>query len=109
MLNRIVHLVLLFTLIGSICAADDTSGFPWIDPDGIPGALLLCGNKQPSSSVVRKFGELARGSQSQILVIETTDDRSTELLDVIPGTIIDCTKGGVKPALKKTWHNRQIR
>ena len=90
MLHRILHLIWLFAFLQPLGAADDAARFPWIDPDGIPGALLLCGNKQPSSSVVSKFGELARGSQSQIIVIEPTDNRSTELLDVIPGTIIDC-------------------
>jgi cyanophycinase len=85
---RASFFVILLAL--SVIDATWASDIPWIDPDGISGAILLSGGKQPSSSVVRKFSDLAGGRASQIIVVAPIDNAASALADVIPGTIIDC-------------------
>src|ERR1051325_5869510 len=82
--------ILLVLLPEAVFGAQEAGDFPWIDPNGISVAVLLCGNTQPSSSVVRYFGELAHGAQSQIIVVAASDEATASLVDVVPGTMIDC-------------------
>src|SRR5689334_16633375 len=83
---RFLAVLLGLFAVGAVNASD----IPWIDPDGISGAVLLCGNKQPSSLIIQRFHELAGSQSSQIIVLAASDTGGTPLADVIPGTIIVC-------------------
>jgi cyanophycinase len=87
MLSRIILVVLLAhpPLVG---AADSPPAFPWIDPAGIPGSLLLCGDSEPSPALLEKLSKSA-GDQPRIVVIRS-DSSSTTALDTLPGAIVHC-------------------
>jgi cyanophycinase len=88
MLSRIT-LVLLLAHAPLVGAADSSPGFPWIDPAGIPGSLLLCGDSEPSPSVLEKLSKSA-GDQPRIVVIQSDASSSTTALETLPGAIIHC-------------------
>src|SRR4051794_23407713 len=83
---HLLALLLVLSDVGAVVGDD----IPWIDRDGISGAVLLCGNKQPSSLIIQRFHELLDSQSSEIIVIAASDMGATPLADVIPGTIIDC-------------------
>jgi hypothetical protein len=48
-----------------------------IDPDGIKGALVICGGGRLPDSVRDKFIELAGGKEARLVVIPTASDETT--------------------------------
>ena len=77
----------LFALIGcAFCcspgfAADSpTEAFPWIDPAGIRGALVIVGGGEQPDAVNGKLIELAGGKEARIVVIPTASDSADEVI-----------------------------
>src|SRR5262245_14206048 len=52
-------------------ALDAKAEFPWIDPDGIRGKLVICGGGDLSEAIRDQFVELAGGTEAKIVVIPT--------------------------------------
>jgi len=66
---------------------DPPTGFPWIDPAGISGSLLLCGDSEPPPALVEKAGKPA-SDQSRIVVIPHSASSSLTALETLPGAIV---------------------
>lgn len=72
-MRRIEHklgLLLILFLLQSTTFADDK---PWIDPAGIPGSVLLCGEALPAEAIQR-FIELSQGGDSRIVILYESED-----------------------------------
>jgi cyanophycinase len=52
-------------------AQDRAGGFPWIDPDGIRGSLVICGGGALPDEVRTRFVDLAGGQAARVVVIPT--------------------------------------
>jgi len=80
-----------FILCGPLAAAADSPApFPWLDPAGVSGALLLCGANAPSPTTIEKFNKAAGGSEKRIVVIPPEDTSASSALNMIPGALVAC-------------------
>jgi cyanophycinase len=70
-------------------AGDPPAGFPWIDPTGIPGSMLLCGESEPAPDLIKQLPELA-GEEPRIVVIRQNDRSAATALETLPGAIVHC-------------------
>lgn len=69
-------------------ASDGPPPFPWIDPDGVSGAVLLCGGEKPTAAVHSRFHELAGDLATKIITLQQRDVITNESLSVLPGAIV---------------------
>src|SRR5882724_5867838 len=89
-LRHFASVLLTMLVAAALRAADEPAGFPWLDPDGVRGALLVCGGAEPAQTILDKFSELAGGNESRIIVVRGTDASSPILQDALPGAILEC-------------------
>lgn len=63
-------------------AAEETPAraFPWLDPAGIRGSLVIVGGGEQPEAISDKFMELAGGKAARIVVIPTASDSADELI-----------------------------
>lgn len=60
---------------------DQAAGsFPWIDPAGLRGSLVIVGGGEQPDAVNEKFVELAGGKEARIVVIPTASDSANEVI-----------------------------
>src|SRR3954468_11164151 len=64
-------------------------GISWINPAGISGALLLCGDSEPSAVVTEKFKQVAGDDETQIVVIKS-GGTPVSAANVLPRSIVVC-------------------
>jgi cyanophycinase len=65
----------LVAVTGLSLLADEAGvGFPWLDPNGIRGALVICGGGSLPDAVRDRFIELAGGKESRLVVIPTASE-----------------------------------
>jgi cyanophycinase len=77
------------SLVAAYVFADPPTGFPWIDPTGIAGSLLVCGENEPSTAVMEKLSESTK-DELRTVVIRQTDHSSPAALDNLPGAVVHC-------------------
>jgi cyanophycinase len=71
----------LFCLVSVVAAAEPTApSFPWIDPDGVRGALVICGGGELPDAIRDQFLELAGSQQAKIVIIPTASTTAEETL-----------------------------
>ena len=70
MIPRFSSLIGLFLLAAAI-RADEPKPFPWLDPAGIRGSLVIVGGGSLPESVRTRFVELAGGKEAKLVVIPT--------------------------------------
>lgn len=81
--TRLVLLLILFASGARPLFAEDTNKPAdlkpdrWIDPDGIPGALVICGGGRLPDAVMSGFRELA-GDEAKLVVIPTASNKAGE-------------------------------
>ncbi|MGE5193162.1 MAG: cyanophycinase [Deltaproteobacteria bacterium] len=61
----------------ALCAAEPASTTERIDPDGIKGALVICGGGRLPDSVRDKFIDLAGGNEARLVIIPTASEDDT--------------------------------
>ena len=72
-------------LLSAVLRAESPAagGFPWIDPDGIRGALVISGGGELPEAAIERFVELAGGKEARIVVIppaaENADEKTADL------------------------------
>jgi cyanophycinase len=74
-------------------AAREPQAFPWIEPAGIKGSLVIVGGGEIPESVRNRFVELAGGKEAKIVVIPTASDTAE-------ATLADAER---KERLLSTW------
>jgi cyanophycinase len=74
-MNRVFLIAVLVALwvpaAPSFAVEQLARGFPWIDPSGIRGSLVICGGGELPDDVRDRFVELAGGRDARIVVIPT--------------------------------------
>src|SRR5262245_33224437 len=79
MRTRLLLLVLLVCC--SPLAAEDAPGsFPWLDPAGIRGSLVIVGGGEQPEVIHNKFIELAGGKEARLIVIPTASGSADEVV-----------------------------
>jgi len=89
-MTRALYWLLCWSFAAAVFAQDR---IPWVDPRGISGALLLCGNAEPSPAVSQNFKQLAGDDEARIVVIKLDGDPATAV-NVLPGAIVVCAELG---------------
>ena len=81
-----------FVWCWALCAVanDGPPPFPWIDPDGVPGAMLICGGDPPAPNVLSRFRDLARDRETKTITVRPGGEISEENRIVLPGAIVVC-------------------
>lgn len=81
-----------FVWCWAVCASasDGLPPFPWIDPDGVAGAMLICGDDPPAPNVLSQFRDLARDQETKVINIRPSDEISDENRNVLPGALVVC-------------------
>jgi cyanophycinase len=100
-MNRVFHIALLFALLlpeaASFAGEQLARGFPWIDPSGIRGSLVICGGGELPDEVRDRFVELAGGRDARIVVIPTASATAEDV-------VADAQR---RERLLSTWKSRQ--
>jgi cyanophycinase len=85
-MTRARYWLLCWSFAAAVFAED---GISWIDPAGVSGALLLCGDTEPSAAIAEQFKRLAGDDEAHIVVIKS-DGTSASAANVLPGAIVVC-------------------
>ncbi len=72
--------VLLLLVLSSTSFTNDAAGFPWLDPAGIRGSLVIVGGGEIPDAVRARFVELAGGKEARIVVIPTASQTAEATL-----------------------------
>ena len=67
-------------LAAAVARAEDARPFPWLDPAGIKGSLVIVGGGEIPEIVRTRFVELAGGKAAKIVVIPTASDSAEATL-----------------------------
>src|SRR5690242_2333445 len=94
MIRSIVLPVAAFVTLAGLAWAEQPAEAP-IVPDGIRGALVICGGGPLPESIRKEFVELAGGEDAKLMVIPTACD--------------DPDLPVVSPALAELWKARGIK
>ena len=74
MTTRFLPLLGLLVCCTPLVAEETARAFPWLDPAGIRGALVIAGGGEQPEAINAKFVELAGGNEARIVVIPTAGD-----------------------------------
>jgi len=66
-------------------AASDGDGFPWIDPAGMSGTLVLVGGGEVPAEIRQECARLAAGEEARIVAAASLEAGN----DVLPGIIVE--------------------
>src|SRR5689334_20174565 len=77
------------SLVAADVFANPPTEFPWIDPTGIAGSLLICGDNEPSAAVMEKLSESTK-DELRTVVIRQTDRSPSAALNTLPGAVVHC-------------------
>jgi cyanophycinase len=62
-------------------AGPSAAAFPWLDPDGVRGALVIAGGGELPDAVRQRFVQLAGGKDARIVVIPTASGTAEATLE----------------------------
>ena len=80
-------------LAAALARAEEARPFPWLDPSGVKGSLVIVGGGEIPENVRARFVELASGKAAKIVVIPTASETAE-------ATLADAEK---KQRLLATW------
>jgi cyanophycinase len=83
-MHRLLGCLFALSVVAAVPArADDKSPgkFPWLDPTGITGALVIHGGGELPDEVQKEFLEFAGGEKARIVVIPTASERADDWVE----------------------------
>jgi cyanophycinase len=77
--SRFMALAFLLLVCSPLRAGDTPhAAFPWLDPAGVRGALVIVGGGEQPDAINAKFIELAGGKEARIVVIPTASNSADD-------------------------------